>query len=311
MVVNYTNLPKTHDIPLGGASSINDLSTVTYRDFLISQYSKSYFIPKNAEKIKNDFFKTYINWIFTSHKIKGFEKFNNACFTNGTRESFEYFYLKYLPIKRLRLAKGEYFFHQMMKSIYKDYVKFAWIEDDPLKTGDFLLISVPFSDTGNIPKDLDNILKTCNKLEIPVMLDLAYINLSKNLTFNIDYECVEYVTSSLSKVFPLEFHRVGIRLQKEVSDDQLYVVNEPYHNYINIFSAKLGLEMMKKFPPDYIFNKYRNKQLQFCSKLNLEPSDCVIFGIDHNNKFKHLNRGNNTTRLCFSKIWDRRIEYEL
>ena len=311
MIPNYTNLPKTENEPLGGANGIYDPDTISYRDFLISQYSNSYFIPENAEKIKNEFFKTYTNWMFKPHKIKGFEKYNNACFTNGTKESFLYFYLKYLPIKRLRLAKGEYFFHQMMKGIHKNYVQFAWLEDEPIKRGDFILISAPFSDTGNLPKDLDEILTNCDELNVPVMLDLAYINLAKDLNFSLEYDCIEYITSSLSKVFPLEFHRVGIRLQKEVSDDQLYVVNEPYNNYINIFSAKLGLEMMKKFPPDYIFNKYRNKQLEFCAKLNLQVSDCVIFGIDHNNEFAHLNRGNKTTRLCFSRIWDGRMPYEL
>ena len=143
------------------------------------------------------------------------------------------------------------------------------------------------------------------------MLDLAYINLANNLNLNLEHKCIEYITSSLSKVFPLEFHRIGIRLQREISDDQLYVVNEPFHNYINIFSARLGLEMMKKFPPDFIFEKYRSKQIEFCQKLNLSPSACVIFGIDYNKKFSRLNRGNKTTRVCFSRIWDGRMRYEL
>ena len=311
MIANYTNLPKTEGEPLGGAYGIYDPETLNYRDLLISQYSKSYFTPQNSENIKNEFFETYINWMLESHNVKGFEKFNKACFTNGTRESFEYFYLKHLPTKRLRLAKGEYFFHQMMKGIHKDYAKFSWLDEDPLKKGDFVLISVPFSDTGNIPEFINDMLPTCDELKIPVMLDLAYINLAKDLSLDLNYKCIEYITSSLSKVFPLEFHRIGIRLQREIFDDQLYVVNEPFHNYINIFSAKLGLEMMKKFTPDFIFNKYRSKQIEFCQKLNLQASDCVIFGIDHNNKFSHLNRGNKTTRVCFSRIWDGRMEYDL
>ena len=311
MVANYTNLPKTEDEPLGGAYGIYDPETLNYRDLLISQHSKFFFTPQNAEIIKNEFFKTYTEWMFRPHNVDGFKKFNKACFTNGTRESFEYFYLKYLPTKRLRIARGEYFFHQMMKGIHKDYVKFCWLDDEPLKENDFVLISVPFSDTGNVPEFLDNMLSKCDELKIPVMLDLAYINLAKSLNLNLEHKCIEYITSSLSKVFPLEFHRIGIRLQREISDDQLYVVNEPFHNYINIFSARLGLEMMKKFPPDFIFEKYRSKQIEFCQKLNLSPSACVIFGIDYNKKFSRLNRGNKTTRICFSRIWDGRMRYEL
>ena len=55
MIPNYTNLPKTENEPLGGANGIYDPDTISYRDFLISQYSNSYFIPENAEKIKNEF----------------------------------------------------------------------------------------------------------------------------------------------------------------------------------------------------------------------------------------------------------------
>ena len=41
----------------------------------------------------------------------------------------------------------------------------------------------------------------------------------------------------------------------------------------------------KNFSPDYNHNKYRKKQLQICKNLNIEPSDCVIYGItDKNHK---------------------------
>ena len=40
----------------------------------------------------------------------------------------------------------------MMSRLYwKD--KFTWLEDDELKEGDFLVISTPFSDTGNAPSN--------------------------------------------------------------------------------------------------------------------------------------------------------------
>ena len=96
---------------------VSDPETLNYRDLLISQHSKFFFTPQNVEIIKNEFFKTYTEWMFRPHNINGFKKFNKACFTNGTRESFEYFYLKYLPTKRLRIARGEYFFHQMVMMV--------------------------------------------------------------------------------------------------------------------------------------------------------------------------------------------------
>jgi len=132
-----------------------------------------------------------------------------------------------------------------------------------------------------------------------------------DLDFDLSHPCIEYVVSSLSKVFPIENHRVGIRLQKEPFEDQIYVINEYNYNYINLLSAFLGTAMMKKFPADYVFEKYHDKQLALCQKLDLVPSYFVYFGIDYSGRFREYNRGSNGNRLCFSRIWDGRMTYDL
>ena len=198
----------------------------------------------------------------------------------------------------------------MMKSLwYSD--NFAWLDDEPIKEGDVVLLSVPFADTGAVPSSLEKLLCDCDKLKVPVMLDLAYLNLAVDLEFDLSHPCIEYVVSSLSKVFPIENHRVGIRLQKEPFEDQIYVINEYNYNYINLLSAYLGTAMMKKFSADYVFNKYHDKQLALCQKLDLVPSYCVYFGIDYSGRFREYNRGGNGNRLCFSRIWDGRMKYDL
>ena len=154
------------------------------------------------------------------------------CFTQGTTESFAQFYIRYRSNKRLRIARGEYFYHQMMKSLWYSN-NFAWLDDEPIKEGDVVLLSVPFADTGAVPSSLEKILCDCDRLKVPVMLDLAYLNLGVDMSFDLSHPCIEYVVSSLSKVFPIENHRVGIRLQKEPFEDQIYVINEYNYNYIN------------------------------------------------------------------------------
>ena len=64
--------------------------------------------------------------------------------------------------------------------------------------------------------------------------------------------------------------------------------------------------MMKTFEADYIYKKYLDAQEVYCRTYNVEPSPCIYFGIDHNNKYPVYNRGNDTNRLCFSRIWDGR-----
>ena len=312
MAIRYTNLPDNKSKPFGGAYSVHDRELTSYRDETIRMFTvNNNYTEKNAEIIKQEFLQTYKQWMFSHFpRVNGVEQYTHMCFTQGTTESFAQFYIRYRDNYRLRIAKGEYFYNQMMKSLwYSD--NFAWLDDEPIKEGDVVLLSVPFADTGAVPSSLKKILCDCDRLKVPVMLDLAYLNLGVDMSFDLSHPCIEYVVSSLSKVFPIENHRVGIRLQKEPFEDQIYVINEYNYNYINLLSAYLGTAMMKKFPADYVFEKYHHKQLALCQKLDLVPSYCVYFGIDYSGRFREYNRGGNGNRLCFSRIWDGRMTYDL
>ena len=198
-----------------------------------------------------------------------------------------------------------------MKSLWYPAARFAWLDEDEIRSDDVILISVPFSDSCTLPENLDDLLTKCDKLGVPVMLDFAYLNISLGLKVDLTHPCIEYIVSSLSKVFPVENHRIGIRLQREKFEDQLYVINETNYNYINLLSAYLGTQMMKKFAADYVYNKYRRDQIMMCESLELEVADCVYFGIDHNNQYSEYNRGTATNRLCFSRLWDGRMQYDV
>jgi hypothetical protein len=158
---------------------------------------------------------------------------------------------------------------------------------------------------------LEDLLCECDRLEIPVMLDFAYLNLTVGSAFDhaidLSHPSIKYIVSSLSKVFPVENLRIGIRLQKEFFEDQLYVINEKNYNYINLLSAYVGHGLMSRFEPDSVFNRYRAQQIELCDQLQLEPSPCFNFGIDHHGRYPEYNRGGATNRLCFSRIWDDRV----
>lgn len=305
-MIRYTNLPDLKDKPFGGAYSVHDQMTVQVRDESIFKFTKDY---KNHDEdyIRKKFLDSYKQWAFSSHKnIKGIDAYNKLCFTNGTTESFAQFFIRFRD-KRLRLKKGEYFYSQMMKKLW--YSKnSAWLEEDEIRKGDVLLISVPFANTGDVPVELENILTKCDNLEVPVMLDFAYINLAVNFNLDVSHPCIEYIVTSLSKVFPVENHRIGIRMQRKIFEDQLYVINEDKYNYINLLSAYIGTNLITTFPPDYIYNKYKLQQMQMCQKYNVKPSPCVYFGIDLKNQYPLYNRGTTENRLCFTRIWDGRME---
>jgi len=308
-MARYTNLPDNKNKPFGGAYSVYDSDTVYMRDYLVQKYAvnSSY---HDFESIKQDYFSQFKYFLSDPHKLTGLSMYKHACFTQGTTESFAHFYTRYRNKNRLRLARGEYFYHQMIKSMYFS-MRFDWLEDDELKSGDVLVISAPFSDTCDLYPNLEQILTECDDKEIPVLLDLAYINIATEIEIDLSHPCIEYVVSSLSKVFPVENYRIGIRLQKEMFEDPLYVINEPYYNYINMCSVYLGLGLMQEFSPMYIYDKYAPKQDLYCKLYNLEKTKCVYFGLDTANEYPEYNRGRDTNRLCFSRLWDGRMTFDM
>ncbi len=309
MIKYVPKMPNLKEKSFGGAWSVHDKYTSLSRDEAILKFvgdDKNY-TEDRIEIIKKDFCETYKEWMFSNTKnVVGSKDFTEACFTNGTCQSFDYFSLRYGKTHRMRISKSDYFYHQMMKRLFYPE-NYSFIEEDKLRKGDALLISVPFSDTGNEPNNLEDLLCMCDDLKIPVLLDLAYLNLSIDIEIDLSHKCIEYVVSSLSKIFPIENHRVGIRLQRKIWEDQLYVFNDAENNYINHMSAYIGTYLMTNWSSDYIFNKYRDKQLEYCKELDLKPSKCVIFGIDTKNNFPEYNRGGDSNRLCFSRVWDGRI----
>ena len=50
--------------------------------------------------------------------------------------------------------------------------------------------------------------------------------------------------------------------------------------YVNRLSIAVGTELMKRWSVDYVPFTYKATQKEFCQQLDIEPSNCVIFGID-------------------------------
>tara|TARA_S200000501_G_scaffold262475_1_gene246373 strand:+ start:452 stop:1330 length:879 start_codon:yes stop_codon:yes gene_type:complete len=290
MAINHV-LPPLRNKPYGGAWSIHDPESVVHLKNINHEIGDS-----------KKFLQDYKEWICSGKNFQGIQNFGNIDFSAGTTETFGQFYHQHIN-KRLRLLKGEFFYHWLMgRNYFKSCVD---IGDDKLKSGDVVVMSCPFSGTGNIPVDFYSILEQCEQLEIPVMLDLAYISISKIEELDLSFKCIHTITTSLSKVFPVEHHRIGIRMRRQFFDDTLFAYNQ--NDYVNLFSVNIGHQMIKKFSNNWLYEKYKDLQKDSCASLQLTPSDCVIFGLDTAGKYSEYNRGIDTNRLCFSRIWDKRI----
>lgn len=237
------------------------------------------------------FLKNYKAWIQSStlNTVTGLDKFTHASFSLGTTETFDKFYLEH-RYKRFRWFCGEYMHHQYSNRNYK------FIEDGVLEENDAVIISLPFCRTGNKHPDMDAVIKECEILRIPVLLDCAYFGLCGGLNFDFTSPAVNTIAFSLSKTYPVSYLRIGIRFSRFRPGDTLEMLNR--NGYVNRLGIAVGLQLFDHYTPDYLYTTYRNTQQEFCNILNATPSSSVIFGISDTTVSSNLDESH---RLCFSK----------
>lgn len=281
-------------MPYGSSGAILDTDAIRH----LSNYK-----PNLAEVLDNpnivaEFCSKYMAWI-TSTQLNtyiGIDQFKFATYSNATSESFDKFYIKNNK-RRFRCLRGEYVYHQVAwRNGWPDW---RFIDDEDIAANDAVVISYPFSDTGYKHQSHDEILKRCTELGVPVLIDCVFSGVSYDLTFDLSHACITDVVFSLSKIFPIAHARVGMRLTKEDDDDTLFVYQKLSYN--NRMGAALGIYFIDNFDVDYIVNKYRATQHEFCRQLKVCPSNTVFFGLGEGD-WQEYNRGGQTNRLSFHKF---------
>jgi hypothetical protein len=293
--VTPQELLKLKSLPYGSIHAISDPNMEAKINKIINRVTQDGCLNDPAIHIK--FLNRFYNWISETknNTITGLEHFTAKVITNGSTEAFDKFYLKNKN-RRLRYFKGEYMYHAVAS---KSYFGIApYIDDEPLDGNDVIVISLPFADTGAEHPRMDEVLTTCSKLGVPVLIDCCYYGACANLIMNFNYDCITDITFSLAKSFPVGFMRIGMRLTREDNNDPLFVYNK--NNYVNRIAAAVGLELLTEYSPDYNYNTYNSVQKYFCKELGVESSKCVFFATSKD-KFSEYNRGTNSNRLCFSK----------
>lgn len=245
-----------------GSRSIRDPEVL---DYLESIYNTNYNDNWNMQKI---FVNEFANW-----QELNMSRFDVDC-SAGTTQSFDSFYFRHRN-KRFRCHIGEYFYH--IKTWISNQVNWSFIsDDDPLKEGDALVLSYPFCDSGNF-YNIKTILEECDKLNIPVLIDMAYYNLTITLPITFENKCIDTVCFSLSKTFPVANYRIGVRYTpKHIQDGQKLHDQINYNNYASCY---IGYKLISKFSKNFLAYKYGGKQVQVCNLFDIKTSNSVIFGI--------------------------------
>jgi len=247
----------------------------------------------------NDEFKgEFLNWIDNStlFKIKGLNKFKHSYITLGNTQAIENHYN--ISNGRVYTFPGEYPYH----TSFKENKRIRMTDKVPMPAGPYIkhgsVLSYPFAATGNKPIDFDERMKFLDNTN--VMLDLAYFGIyySPDVLDLTKYPQINTVAFSLSKIFCTGFLRIGIVLSKEERDTPVAMLNN--WNYLPKLNMKIHAGLMKKFSADFIYEKYRKEQLKLCKKLDVTPSDTVLFGLSDDPKWDEYTRNGVINRLCLS-----------
>jgi len=253
--------------------------------------------------VNTEYTNCFLNWIQSSsnYTINGLEQFPHVAYCSGTTDGIQSFVHRHGHKRRLRFSQGEFAAAKIVCN--HAGFEFSYLEDSELSSNDALIISLPFSSNGGIYPSYNKLIDQCNKLDIPVLLDLAYIGISYGIEFDLTPACISDVVFSLSK--PISAHlRLGIRISRDYHDDAIQFNYEA--KMYNRIAAKVGVELMNKFSQDYIISKYLPRQQEVCQTLKLTPTNTLTLALGNEKEHAEFQR-NGYYRIC---ITDELLQYK-
>lgn len=221
---------------------------------------------------QDEYLEFYPKWIESSelNSIRGLGSFPYRYISLGCTQALDEFHdWSKRKGKTIRMFRGEYPYS-------RDCIDFDWsrdfIDDRELRPGDSVIISAPFSGSGDIHPRWNDLLHECATKDIPVMVDCAFFGTCYGIDLNLDHPAIVMAAFSTTKGLSCGNWRSGIAFSK-IKEGHLSVQTEWHHGiHLNV---ALGLELMKNFSPDFLVKKYKLAADEACRVLDLNPSKCV------------------------------------
>lgn len=255
--------------------------------------------------VVGEFESAFPEWIKSGkrYRLDNFDLFKYVGFSAGTQESFINFYL-FNKDQRFRVFRGDYWWH--MDIWTKTGINWAYIEDDDIKAGDICICSYPFALTGDKHQNFDWLVDECNRKGIKLLVDFIYLPNSNNaVDIDLSAECIDQITFSFSKTFPVQCAKIAVRMCKTKPQDPMQMSND--ENICNRLSAGLALDIIQKFPVDYNVTKYLDQQTYWCNRLGLQQTKVVHFGLGND----YTNFGRSDTAAWCSPFNEQQNRYNL
>lgn len=248
---------------------------------------------KKPVDVQDEFLDEYYKWINSSklNSFKGLEKFNNRYISLGVTQAIDDFIAyTYKANKNLKIFKGEY---PYVKDTYNKNIEY--IDDKGLQKGDAVIVSTPFSATGDVHPRWCELIDTCNKLSIPVFVDCAFFGTCYDIHINFDEPCINTVAFSPTKGLNCGYTRTGICFTTRTDYECAMSIQTEWHHGVHLNTA-IALNLMKEFSPDTVPNVYKDIQLEVCNNYNLQPTKTVHLALG-NEKWDNFSRDGVCNRI--------------
>lgn len=284
-----------------GNSVYND----DYRKFIYdTKICDIWFSPEFNQDCQKEFLEFYPEWIKSSklNNFSGLESYPYHFISLGVTQSLdEFFYEMSTENRRIRMFVGEYPYSRDI------IVGWDWgrdfIEDRPLQENEAVIISAPFSATGDIHPKFYWVLDECLRLKNPVFVDCAYFGTCGNLSVKLDHPAIRSVAFSTTKGVQCGNFRSGIKFTKKNTGS--IKVQTDWHHGIHL-NVCISLYLMRQFSPDHNYKKYRAAQERVCKQFGLQPTPCIQFGLGGEG-WEYFNRDGPINRIALKQAIKREM----
>jgi len=208
------------------------------------------------------------DWINCSDRIKleNFSSMTHFNYANGVIPCLDSFAQR---AERLYMPEKSYYFY---KYYPRHRAKLKDLFNGEIKENSHVLIELPTLYYDN--QSLLDKIKLAKHKNCRVALDLTWLPLS-NSNLLIDLEFVDEIYFSMNKTWPVDDIRPAWRWSKDHIEDTCSFENE-----ICIYPkmlTNLFLELTKKFPFDYVYNKYESTAKKIMQQFDLTSSPVLWF----------------------------------
>ncbi|MCF8059299.1 MAG: hypothetical protein K9K67_08385 [Bacteriovoracaceae bacterium] len=221
-----------------------------------------------------EFIEKFSKWLNGTDdmSVKGLTGFERRDIIRGVTHSLDDLHVRFGS--QIVVLPNEYKYHVRIKSNTRVENYLNW------KKGDVAIISVPFSHTGMLPDNWNEIIAHAQKNEVPIHIDAAWFGICKGIHLRLEPEIIKSISFSLSKPLGLGSYQIGVRYSREREEGPVSVVND--FNYGTPLLAHVGMELMSIFPINYFHQKYGKAYELVINQFGLTPSPAIHIALEKN-----------------------------